>query len=177
VKVRDFSDFDMLPRFGVEMRLPEGFERLRFFGRGPGASYMDLRHSSRLGTFESTVTKHFEHYVRPQENMAHTDTKWMLVSNLEGHGLMALMTEQDFSFNCSHFTPKMLTETKHDYELKPLRDTVLNLDYRHNGIGSNSCGPELDPAFRLSEKEFHFGIRLLPALVNDVCPFDETGKN
>ena len=176
VKVRDFADFDMLPRFGVEMQLPEGFERLRFFGRGPGASYMDLRHSSRLGVFETTVSEHFEHYVRPQENMAHTDTKWMFVSNLEGHGLMALMTDADFSFNCSHYTPKMLTETKHDYELKPLRETVLNLDYRHNGIGSNSCGPELNEAFRLSEKEFHFSIRLLPALVNDVCPFAEVGK-
>ena len=176
VNVREFGDVDTLPRFGVEMRLPEGFERLRFFGRGPGASYMDLRHSSKLGEYETTVTDHFEHYVRPQENMAHTDTKWMFVSNLEGHGLMALMTEKDFSFNCSHFTPMQLTKTKHDYELKPLRDTVLNLDYRHNGIGSNSCGPELDPAFRLSEKQFHFGIRLLPALVNDVCPFEEAGK-
>ena len=176
VKVRDFSDFNMLPRFGVEMRLPEGFERLRFFGRGPGASYVDLRHSSTLGDYETTVTKHFEHYVRPQENMAHADTKWMFVSNLEGHGLMALMTEQDFSFNCSHFTSKMLTATRHDYELKPLADTVLNLDYRHNGIGSNSCGPELSEAFRLSEKEFHFGIRLLPTLVNDVCPYAEAGK-
>ncbi|MBQ9098932.1 MAG: DUF4981 domain-containing protein [Clostridia bacterium] len=176
VKVRDFTDFDMLPRFGVEFRMPEGFERLRFFGRGPGASYVDLRHSSYLGEFETTVTKHFEHYVRPQENMAHTDTKWMLVSNLEGHGLVALKTEKDFSFNCSHFTAKQLTETRHDYELKPLADTVVNLDYRHNGIGSNSCGPELDPAFRLLEKEFHFGIRLLPAFVNDLCLFDEAGK-
>lgn len=175
-KVREFGEFNMLPRFGVEMRLPEGFERLRFFGRGPGASYTDLRHSSVLGDHETTVTKHFEHYVRPQENMAHTDTKWMFVSNLEGHGLLALMTEKDFSFNCSHYTSKMLTETKHDYELKPLRETVLNLDYRHNGIGTNSCGPELAEEFRLSEKEFHFGIRLLPALVNDLCPFDEAGK-
>jgi len=176
VKVREFSDMDMLPRFGVEFKLPEGFERLRFFGRGPGASYMDLRHSSALGDFETTVTEHFEHYVRPQENMAHTDTKWMFVANLEGHGLMALMTERDFSFNCSHYTAQQLTETKHDYELKPLAETVVNLDYRHNGIGSNSCGPELDPAFRLSEKEFHFGIRLLPALVNDICPFEQAGK-
>ena len=176
VNVRDFADFNMLPRFGVEFRMPEGFERLRFFGRGPGASYTDLRHSSYLGEFETTVTEHFEHYVRPQENMAHTDTKWMFVSNLEGHGLLALMTEKDFSFNCAHYTAHQLTDTKHDYELKPLADTVVNLDYRHNGIGSNSCGPELNEAFRLSEKAFRFGIRLLPALVNDVCPFDEAGK-
>ncbi|MBQ8717073.1 MAG: glycoside hydrolase family 2, partial [Clostridia bacterium] len=118
----------------------------------------------------------FEHYVRPQENMAHADTKWMLVSNLEGHGLIALRTEQDFSFNCAHYSAHQLTNTAHDYELVPFADTVVNLDYRHNGIGSNSCGPELPEQFRLSEKSFRFHIRLLPAFVNDVCPFDEAGK-
>jgi len=175
VKVRDFDAFDMLPRFGVELHLPEGFEQLRFFGRGPGASYVDLRRSSYLGEFETTVTKHFEHYVRPQENMAHTDTKWVTVSNFEGHGLLAASTGKDFSFNCAHFTAKQLTETPHDYELEPLAKTVLNLDYRHNGIGSNSCGPELLEKYRLSEKEFRFSIRLVPALINDICPYCEAG--
>ena len=105
--------------------------------------------------------------------MAHAGTKWMFVANMEGHGLLAAETDADFSFNCSHFTPKMLETTRHDYELKPLAATVVNLDYRQDGIGSNSCGPELLPESRFSEKAFRFGIRLLPALVNDVCPFEE----
>ena len=173
VTVRDLRTFDHLPRFGVQFTCPAGFERVRYFGRGPGASYADLRRSSRLGEFETTANDNFEHYVRPQENMAHADTKWMFVANMEGHGLLAAETDADFSFNCSHFTPKMLETTRHDYELKPLADTVVNLDYRQDGIGSNSCGPELLPEYRFSEKAFRFGIRLLPALVNDVCPFEE----
>lgn len=177
VKVREnLRDFDHLPRFGVQFQCPAGFERVRFFGRGPGASYADLRNSSYLGEFETSVSDNFEHYVRPQENMAHADTKWMFVSNLEGHGLLAAKTDRDFSFNCSHFTPKMLELTAHDYELQPLAETVINLDYRQDGIGSNSCGPELFPEFRFSEKEFHFGIRLLPTLVNDICPYSEAGR-
>ncbi|MBQ3483801.1 MAG: DUF4981 domain-containing protein [Clostridia bacterium] len=175
VKVRGFAAFAALPRFGVELRLPEGFEHLRFFGRGPGASYTDLRHSSYLGEFESTVTENFEHYVRPQENTAHTDTKWMLVSNAEGHGLLAVSTGRDFSFNCSHYTTKQLTETAHDYELVPLPQTVVNLDYRQDAIGSNSCGPEPRAKYRFLEKDFCFSIRLLPALVNDICPYSEAG--
>lgn len=177
VRVReDLRDFDHLPRFGVQFLCPVGFERVRYFGRGPGASYLDLRHSSRLGEFETTATENFEHYVRPQENMAHADTKWMFVSNTEGHGLLAAETDADFSFNCSHFTPEMLENTPHDFELRPLAETVVNLDYRQDGIGSNSCGPELDPKYRLSEKDFHFGIRLLPALVNDICPYFEAKR-
>ena len=179
VKELNFKEYnvnDQLPRFGVELLTPEGFERLRFFGRGPGAAYVDLRASSRQGEFECRVHDHFEHYVRPQENMAHADTKWMLVSNLEGHGLVALMTDKDFSFNCSHYTAKQLTETAHDFELVPMKQTVVNIDYRHNGIGSGSCGPKLRPQFGLSEKEIKFSFRLLPAFVNDICPYREAGK-
>ncbi|MBO1681574.1 hypothetical protein [[Clostridium] scindens] len=40
--------------------------------------------------------------------------------------------------------------------------TVLCLDYAQNGIGSNSCGPELAEQYRLDSKEFVFGIRLIP---------------
>ncbi len=173
---KEYNVHDQLPRFGVELLTPEGFERLRFFGRGPGAAYVDLCASSRQGEFEYPVHNHFEHYIRPQENMAHANTKWMFVSNLEGHGLVALMTDKDFSFNCSHYTAKQLAETAHDFELVPLKQTVVNIDYRQNGISSGSCGPKLQKRFGLSEKKINFSFRLLPAFVNDICPFDEACK-
>jgi beta-galactosidase len=151
--------------------MPEESERLEYFGRGPVESYIDKRLASRLGRFETTVSDHFEHYVRPQENMAHADTKWMAVSSIAGNGILALRDGQDFSFNCSHYTAQQLTETRHDYELVPLKETVVHIDYRHAGIGSNSCGPELMEQYRLKETEFTFRVKLLPALINDVDPF------
>ena len=105
--------------------------------------------------------------------MAHTDTKWVSVASPAGHGLMFLRTDKDFSFNCCHFTPKQLTETRHDYELVPLKETVVNIDYRHNGIGSASCGPTLPARLSLLEKKINFSFRLMPAFANNVCPFKE----
>ena len=105
--------------------------------------------------------------------MAHTDTKWVSVSSVAGHGLLFARTDKDFSFNCCHFTPKQLTETRHDYELVPLKETVVNIDYRHNGIGSASCGPTLPARLSLIEKKINFSFRILPAFVNNVCPFEE----
>lgn len=171
VKRSDMPELPPLPRFGITFSMPEETERLEYFGRGPVESYIDKRLASRLGHFETTVSEHFEHYVRPQENMAHADTKWMQVSSIAGNGIYALRDSMDFSFNCSHFTQKQLTETMHDYELVPLKDTVVHIDYRHAGIGSNSCGPELLEKYRLAEKEFTFRVKLLPALVNDIDPF------
>ncbi|MCQ2385549.1 MAG: DUF4981 domain-containing protein, partial [Clostridia bacterium] len=176
VNVRDGYPFDHLPRFGFTFKMPEGFETLSFFGMGPGASYSDLCLSSRLGRFETTVSDHFEHYVRPQENMAHKGTRFFTLGNMEGHGLLVGMTDKPFSFNCSHFTDRMLEETAHDYELSPLKETVVHIDYKQDGVGSNSCGPELAKAHRLDEKEFNFSFRLCPALFNDICPFEKIGS-
>ena len=167
------NDAYFLPRFGYRFNMPCGYESLSYFGRGPTESYTDKRHASRMGVFQSTVTEHFEHYIRPQENMAHTDTHWMCVSDRYGEGLIALSCgdECGFSFNCSHFTAEQLTSTAHDYELIPLDETVIHIDHRQSGIGSNSCGPRLDDSLRLSDKEFSFAFRLLFANVDAVDPF------
>jgi beta-galactosidase len=102
----------------------------------------------------------------------------MTVANAAGRGLMATNTAESecFSFNCSHYTTKMLTATAHDYELVPLEETVVHLDYRHTGIGSNSCGPVLESCWRFEEKDFRFTVRLLPVQINDVDPFAQIYK-
>ncbi len=166
----------MLPRLGFEFKMPEENEKLVYFGRGPIESYIDKRWASSQGLYETSVNDHFEPYVKPQENMAHTDTEWVSVSNLSGHGLAAISTGKSFSFNCSHYSSKQLTDTPHAYQLKPLKETVVNIDYRHSGIGSASCGPELDPKYRLNEKNISFSFRLRPTFVNDDDLFDEVGR-
>jgi beta-galactosidase len=108
--------------------------------------------------------------------MAHADTRWAYVASLAGHGLLFAMTGKPFSFNCSHYTPQQLTETRHNYELVPLKETVVNIDYRQNGIGSNSCGPTLNPRWQFKETEFSFSVRILPAFVNNIDPYSEILK-
>ncbi len=165
------DDLPMLPRFGLELTLPNGNEYIRYFGRGECESYIDKRLASKLGVYSTTATQNFEHYVRPQENSAHTDTRWLTVANATAHGLAVAMSGRPLSFNCSHYNSKQLTETAHDFELVPLRETVLNIDYRHTGIGSNSCGPQLARKYRFEEKEFEFSCLILPCFVNDIDPF------
>ena len=175
VKVAD--DAPYLPRFGVQFLMCEGNEKLKYYGRGPIESYRDIRHASRQGLYECDVHEHFEHYIRPQENMAHADTLWASVSSIAGQGLLFCASNNGgFSFNCSHFTPAMLHDTKHDFELVPLKETCVNIDACQSGIGSNSCGPELADNMRLKEKEFNFTVRIAPVFINNVDPFVEIRK-
>ena len=165
-----------LPRFGYTFTMPEHNERVSYYGRGDGESYEDLRHSSKLGIYNTTATDNFEHYIRPQENGAHTDTRWVSVSNIYGHGLAALCTDKAFSFNCSHYSAKQITDAAHDYELVPLKETVVHIDYRNAGIGSHSCGPRLAPKYRINENTIDFSFRLLPANLDTVDLSEEYGK-
>lgn len=70
------------------------------------------------------------------------------------------VSDQPFSFNVSPFTQEELTAKKHDYELETSGYTVLCLDYKLNGIGTNSCGPIAEKPYRFTEKEFTFHLVL-----------------
>ncbi|MCI8387413.1 MAG: DUF4981 domain-containing protein [Clostridiales bacterium] len=174
VKVNDIVPF--LPRFGLELTMPEMTENMRYFGYGPMESYVDKNLAARMGEFKSTVTENFEPYVRPQENCAHYGTKWAIVSSYAGQGLLVTAAGSDFSFNASHFSSKQLTETAHDYELVPQKETIFNIDYKQSGSGSNSCGPALISKYQLNEKEFNFTFRIKPVFANDVDPYKEMLK-
>ena len=165
-----------LPRFGVVFRMPEGCEKIRYFGRGPVESYIDKNLASRMGLWNTTATENFEHYVRPQENSAHADTLFAEISDLRGRGILVTGAGRTFSFNCCHYSPETLTKTGHDFELVPEKETVVCIDYKQTGIGSNSCGPALDEKYRFSETEFRFTARILPCDVNAVDSFAEAKK-
>ena len=163
-----------LPRFGFILDMPEGAENIRYFGYGPHEAYEDKRLASYIGLFKTTATENFEHYIRPQENMSHYGCKWATVTHTYGHGLY--FSASSFSFSASHYTPMDLTVTAHDYELKPNKETTVIIDYRNAGIGSNSCGPELDPKYAINDNEIEFSFNIKPLFTGNRCPFGEYVK-
>ena len=52
-----------------------------------------------------------------------------------------------------------------------MKETVLSLDFKQNGIGSGSCGPDAADKYRLTDKKFDFTFKILPAKVDDIDPF------
>ena len=49
---------------------------------------------------------------------------------------------------------------EHNFELIEEDLTYLNIDYKQSGIGSNSCGPDLDEKYRFNEEEFSYNFYL-----------------
>lgn len=166
--VKRDMEFPMLPRFGLRFFLPKEMNYVSYAGLGPVESYIDKNKASYYGEFSANVTSLHEDYIRPQENGSHYGCDYVIVEKENNsHPIMpsfVVVGEKEFSFNTSVYTQEELTQKAHNYELEESGYTVLCVDYRQNGIGSHSCGPELMEKYRLNEKDFNFSIQLKPEL-------------
>ncbi len=160
LSVRRNMEFPELPRFGIRLFLNRELDQVSYYGMGPYESYRDKRRASVHGLYQAPVQKLHEDYLRPQENGSHMDCDYVTLSG--GACGLTAVSEKPFSFNASVYTQEELERKTHYYELEPSGSTVLCLDYAQNGIGSNSCGPELKEDYRFDEEAFTFEIKLVP---------------
>ncbi len=150
------KDAFWLPRLGYEFTLPASAGSFTYYGVGPAESYRDMRHAGSLGLYESDVDREYVPYVRPQEHGNHTGARMLRI------GKLLFLTDTEFEFNVSRYSTAALTAAEHTDELRADGLTHLRVDYKVSGIGSNSCGPDLEEKYRLSEKELRFAFTVRP---------------
>ncbi len=150
-------DFPFLPRFGLRMFVPKEYDTVSYFGYGPGESYVDKNLSTYLGRFLQKAQELHVDYVRPQENGSHFGCLEMEISREEVR-LLKIIGIPEFSMHVSPFTQEELTLKAHNFELEESDCLEVCIDYKNSGVGSNSCGPELEKEYALAESEFDFGF-------------------
>ncbi len=150
-----------LPRIGIQLTIPRGFEKILWFGRGPHENYCDRKEGALIGIYSSTVDEQHVPYIRPQENGNKTDVRWVALLDSLGFGLLAVGMPL-IEFSAHHYTVEDLEKAKHTFELKRREDIILNLDYMQSGLGGGSCGPDTLPQYLVKSEPVKFKIRLRP---------------
>lgn len=87
-----------LPRLGVRFRVPQQFDNVTYFGRGPVENYIDRFRGTLVGPCSAKAADLYFPYVRPQENGHHTDTRWLALKNKKGSGLL-IVADNVLGFN------------------------------------------------------------------------------
>lgn len=154
-----------LPRFGYEFILPKEMKEISYYGRGPYENYMDMCHHVKMGYYKSTVEDEYVPYIMPQEHGNHSKVKHLAVTNAQGYGLQ-FDSLDSFECNVSKYSSEQLTKANHCHELEASDFTIVRIDYKVSGIGSNSCGPELIDKYRLKEKKFSYSFYINPVYPN-----------
>ena len=74
-------------RYGVQLQMPEQYDAVEYYGRGPVENYCDRNSSEFIGVYNNKVADEYFPYVRPQESGNHTDIRWFRVLDKQGRGL------------------------------------------------------------------------------------------
>ncbi len=166
---------DILPRIGLKLALAPEYERVVWYGRGPRENYPDRKTGSPVGLYETTVTKMYVPYVRPQETGNREDVRWVALENPEGSGFLVRAVGH-LAFSALHYTAAMLDGARHINVVLPRKEVFLNLEHAVLGLGNGSCGPGPLPKYLLKARPMFFSMefRPLPAKGEGLFPYART---
>ncbi len=159
-----------LPRFGMQMAMPAGFETLTWYGHGPWETYCD-RKDAWVSVFRGKVAdQYFSDYVEPCESGNKVGVRWVALSDADGTGLLAVSMPL-LSVNAMHYTAEELERAKHPYELQSCAPVILNLDWKQMGVGGDdSWGAKPHALYRLMPQPYAYRFCLLPFSKDDGDP-------
>jgi beta-galactosidase len=151
-----------LPRVGLELMLPRGFETMTWYGRGPCENYADRLRSALVGRYTSTIDEQFTPYVYTSESGGKEEVRWLALTNEGGTGLL-IEGLAPLHVDALHYTIADLARSHHPHELTRLQETIVHLDAAHMGVGGDDgwLAP-VHEEFLVPPGHYQFGVILCP---------------
>ncbi len=154
----------MMPRFGMQLVLPQGFENLKWYGRGPAPTYVD-RKFERMDIYTSTVDREWVEYSRPQENGNKVDIGWVALTNDQGAGLLVTGMPA-LSVGAKHYPTNEIDGADYSFKLKRHPEVFLNIDHQQMGVGGIDSWSEnafpMEPYRLPGDRAYSYKYRLSP---------------
>ena len=151
-------ELDDLPRVGVSFELAPGFDRVRWYGRGPLENYPDRNRGALLGVWEAGIDQ--PPYLVPQEFGLRTDCRWFEFMSDDTTLRLDVLDPTVMHVSATRFTAQDLYAAGHETDLQPRRTLVVHADVAHRGLGTASCGPDVLDRYRISRGTYRFSYRL-----------------
>ena len=158
-------------RYGMQLQMPQGYNHVKYYGRGPHENYCDRKSSEFLGIYESSVADQYYPYVRPQESGNHTDVRWFQVDDAQtGRGLLF---SSNAPMECSAL-PYLVEDLdaglvkdhrwgQHSGDLVQRPLTQVHIQQHQMGVGCvNSWGAWPEPAYMLPVQAYDFSFTIKP---------------
>jgi beta-galactosidase len=149
-----------LPRIGVVFELPAGFDELSWYGRGPLENMPDRNSGAVLGVWSAEPDE--LPYIVPQEFGLRTDCRWMeIIRSRDGMRLrIEALNPVGLHMSAIHHRDEDLFAAADVTELIWREALTVHIDVAHRGVGTASCGPDIDPRHSIAAGTYQFAYRL-----------------
>ena len=157
-------------RYGMQLQMPQAYNCVKYYGRGPVENYCDRHDSEFLGVYEAKVADEYFPYVRPQESGNHTDVRWFRVLNADGQGLefyagapieVSALNYLTEDLDDGPVKDKVIGRHSGDLVERPL--TQVHIQQRQMGLGCvNSWGAWPREEYMLPYRDYDFTYVIKP---------------
>ena len=148
------------PKIGSTIQLPDTYEQVRWFGKGPHENYDDRATAAAYGIYGKTIDELTVPYVKPMENGNRSAVDWLEVTTAKGSGIR--IEGDAFNFSAHRYSLKNLCQAKYDIDLKDSGSVWLNVDYKQNALGSESFMFNYLDEYVLKGKKFSYTYKMIP---------------
>ena len=159
-----------LDAYGMQLQMPQAYNSVKYYGRGPVENYCDRHDSEFLGVYEAKVADEYFPYVRPQESGNHTDVRWFRVLDAEGKGLefyagapieVSALNYLTEDLDDGPVKDKAIGRHSGDLVERPL--TQVHIQQRQMGLGCvNSWGAWPREEYMLPYRDYDFTYVIKP---------------
>lgn len=166
-KVTEGKEVPNMFRFGLQLQMPEKYNAIEYYGRGPIENYWDRNNSTFVGLYNQSVAEQFYPYVRAQETGLKTDVRYWKQLDKSGSGL-EFISDEPFSASALNYSIESLDggiikQNTHSPEIQKVDYTNVCLDKVHMGLAcENSWGAIARPEYRVPYGNYTFRIMLKP---------------
>ncbi len=154
-------------RFGMKLEMPNDYQFIRYYGRGPIENYADRKASEFVGVYSQKVDDQAYPYIRPQETGTKTEVRWWTQYARNGRGLRFTSNEL-YSISALNYTVDSLDDgkdkgQKHFAEVGKSDFVTVCIDNVQMGLGCrNSWGALPLPAYQLKNENRQFEFLIEP---------------
>ncbi|MBP5196036.1 MAG: beta-galactosidase [Bacteroidaceae bacterium] len=164
-------------RYGMQWVMPEEYNTVKYYGRGPVETYIDRKDCMPLAVQTAKVADEYFGYIRPQESGNHCDIRSWAVVNVAGRGLqftpVAVDGQEDVTMECSslNYLPSDLDDgmdkgsvQHHSGDLTPRPYVVTQVQQKQFGVGCvNSWGawPLKEYQMPWQDRSFAYKVKVL----------------
>lgn len=146
----------MLPKLGTQFKVYSTGNKVKWRGLGPDENYVDSCQNAFYGVYSKSVDEMFVDYVKPQENGNRMNCDYIEINE----DIKVFSHDKSFDFSLSHYEDENLHRAKHTCDLEKCDYLVVNIDFKQNGLGSNSCGQDQLDKYRCKFTDFNLSYTI-----------------
>ena len=149
----------LIPKFGMRVRIPESYNSIDWYGRGPYENYPDRKTASLIGLYNFSLTNFITAYPAPQDNANRCDVRWFSLST-QNNNSIKITGLQPLNFRAWPYIEDDLENTLHDYKLPKRGFINLNIDLNIHGVGGDDTwgAKTMEKYTNAGNKPYYFGF-------------------